>query len=133
MFESSGESTPLTQKVTLRVLDAFGATRGWRCAGGRGWRGERDAVADNDGVVADQNFLDDEAHDSLALEDVKRVGGAAQSCEERRESLCQAQEHGAVIGLVSDGLQLGAQCVLALAQRRHSFRNVSMTLEHLVS
>jgi hypothetical protein len=83
-FASNGEITPLTQKVTLRVLDAFGATRGWRCAAGRGWHGERDAVADNDGVVADQNFLDDEAYDSLALEDVKRVGGAAQSCEERR-------------------------------------------------
>src|ERR1019366_560542 len=55
--------------------------------------GDRDAVADNDGVVADQNLLDDEAYDSLALEDVKRIGGAAQSCEERRESLGQAQEH----------------------------------------
>ena len=72
-----GVATPLTQKVTLRVLERFGATRGWRCAGGRGWRGERDAVSDDDGVVADQNFLDDQAHDSLALKDIKRIGGAA--------------------------------------------------------
>lgn len=77
-------------------------------------------MADNDGVVADQNLLDDEAHDSLALDDVKRIGGAAQSCEERRKGLCQAQEHGAVVGLVGDRLQLGAQCVLPLAQRRHA-------------
>ena len=33
-------------------------------------------MADSDGVVADQNFLDHEPHDSLALEDIKRVGGS---------------------------------------------------------
>ena len=62
----------------------------WRAAI-RWWgQADRDAMPDDDGVVADEDVLDDEAHDSLALIDVKRVGGAAQTGEECRESLGKA-------------------------------------------
>jgi hypothetical protein len=65
-------------------------------------------VSDNDTVVAYKDLLDDKPHDPLALHDVKRIGGAAQSTKERREGLCQAQEGGAIASLISDRLQLGA-------------------------
>ena len=64
-------------------------------------------MADSDGVVTDQNLLDHEPHNSLPLNDIERIGSAAQTGKERRESLCQAQESGAIVGLVSDSLQLG--------------------------
>ena len=86
----------------------------------RGHRPDGDAMPDDDRVVADEDFLDDEAHDSLPLDDVKRVGGAAQTTEERRERLSKAQERGAIGSLVGDGLQLGAQRLLALPQQRHA-------------
>ncbi len=79
-----------------------------------------DAMPDDNGVIPDENVLDDEAHDSLALNDVKGVGGAAQTAEERRESLSKAQECGAIGSLVGDCLQLGAQRLLALPQQRHA-------------
>ena len=34
-------------------------------------------MADDDGVVADQDFLDHEPYDSLTLNDIECVGGAA--------------------------------------------------------
>jgi hypothetical protein len=34
-------------------------------------------VTDNDRVIADEHFLDDQAHDALSLEDVQRVCGHA--------------------------------------------------------
>jgi hypothetical protein len=79
-----------------------------------------DRLSDNDRVVPDQNLLDDETHDPLALEYVERGRGTTQAREERRESLDQAQEHGPVIDLIGDGLQLGAQRLLPLPQRWHS-------------
>ena len=71
-------------------------------------------MPDDDSVITDEDVLDDEAHDALALNDIKRVGGAAQTAEERRESLGKAQERGAIGSLVSDRLQLGAQRLFAL-------------------
>ena len=65
-------------------------------------------MADDDAVVANEDVLDDEAYDALALDDVKCVGGTAQSGEERRESLGKAQKRSPIGGLVSDRLQLGA-------------------------
>ena len=56
----------------------------------RGCQTGGDAVPDDDRVVADEDVLDDEAYDSLALDDLKRVGGAAQTAQERRESLGKA-------------------------------------------
>jgi len=77
-------------------------------------------MPDDDGVVADEDVLDDEAHDSLALNDVKGVGGAAQTAEERRESLGKAQKLCAIGSLNSDRLQLGTQPLFALPQQRHA-------------
>ena len=77
-------------------------------------------MPDDDSIVADEDVLDDEAHDSLALNDIKRVGGAAQATEERRESLGQAQERGAIGGLICDRLQLGPQRLFTLPQQRHT-------------
>ena len=64
-------------------------------------------MPDNDRVVANEDVLDDEAHDSLALHDIKRVGGTPQTTEESHESLSKVQERGAIGCLVSDRLQLG--------------------------
>jgi hypothetical protein len=77
-------------------------------------------MANHDAVVADENVLDDEAHDALALDDVKRVGSATQSGEKRRESFGEAQERSPVCRLVGDRLQLATQCLFALPKRRHA-------------
>jgi hypothetical protein len=77
-------------------------------------------MPDDDRVVANEDVLDDETHDSLALNDFKRVGGAAQTAEERGERLGEAQERDAIGSLVGDRLQLGAQRLLALPQRWHT-------------
>ena len=77
-------------------------------------------MPDDDSVVADEDVLDDQAHDSLAFNDIKRVGGAAQSAEKRRESLGQAQKRGAIGSLVGERLQLGPQRLLALPQQGHA-------------
>jgi len=47
-------------------------------------------VADHDRVIADEYLLDDQAHDTLTLNDVQGVGGHAQPRQKRRERLCQA-------------------------------------------
>lgn len=70
--------------------------------------------------MTDEHLLDDEADDALPFQDVERVGRVTQPCEECRERLGQAQEHGAVAGLIGDGLQLGAHDLLPLAQRGHA-------------
>ena len=77
-------------------------------------------MPDDDGVVADEDVFDDEAYDSLTLKDIKRVGSAAQTAEERRERLGQAQERGAIVSLVGERLQLGAQRLFALPQQWHA-------------
>jgi hypothetical protein len=77
-------------------------------------------MPDDYGVVADEDVLDDEAHDSLALNDIKRVGGAAQSAEKRRERLGQTQKRGAIGSLVGDRLQLDPQRLFALPQQGHA-------------
>ena len=82
-------------------------------------------MPDDDRVIANQNILDDQAHDSLALQDIERVGGVVQPTEERREGLGQAQERGAIGGLVSDCLQFGAQRLFALSQRQAYARAVA--------
>jgi hypothetical protein len=77
-------------------------------------------VSNNEVVIADQNILDDESHDSLPFHDIERVGRVAQSRQKIRESLCQAQEHGAVVGLIGNCSGLLAQRLFPLTQRRHS-------------
>src|SRR5882757_10492377 len=115
-----GDITPLTQKVILRIWGTPGVpSGGWRAAG-RGRCNDRNAVSNNEGVIADQNVLDDESHDSLPFHDIERVGRVSQSCQKSGESLRQAQEHGAVVGLVGDCSGLLAQRLFPLAQRGHS-------------
>lgn len=77
-------------------------------------------MPDDDCVIADEDIFDDKAHDSLALNDVKGVGSAAETAEERRESLGQVQELGAIGSLVGDRLQLGPQRPFALPQQGHA-------------
>ena len=78
-----------------------------RFAGAR-WprpRGNGNAVSDYDRVVADEHFLDDEAHDSLLLDDVERLGGRAQAREKRRQSFGQTQMGGTITGLFDQRVQ----------------------------
>ena len=82
MLDSSGETTPLTQKVTLAVWPTWRRTAVlW------GARWNWDAVTNGDGVVPYQDIFDHEPYDSLALRDIKRLSRTAQAGEERRESL----------------------------------------------
>ena len=112
--------TPRTQKV-ISADWTSGDRMGRRQAARRGWwRAGRDAVPDEDGVITDQNLLDDEAHDALTLEGVECISSAAQPRQERGERLCQSHEHGAITGLIGDRLQFGAQRFLTIAQRRHA-------------
>src|SRR5450755_4909838 len=115
-----GPFTPRTQKQTLSAWRARGPTGGCRAALRWGRRTDGNAMPDDDGVVADEDVFDDEAYDSLTLKDIKRVGSAAQTAEERRERLGQAQERGAIVSLVGERLQLGAQRLFALPQQWHA-------------
>jgi group II intron reverse transcriptase/maturase len=70
--------TPLTQKVTLVARSAFSAARGrWAPVIWPRSRGHGNAVSNNDGVIAHENFLDHQAHDTLAFGNIKRIGSAA--------------------------------------------------------
>jgi hypothetical protein len=42
-----------------------------------------------------------------------------QAGKERRQGLCQSQEHCPIVGLVSNCLQPSTECLFALAQRWH--------------
>src|ERR1700737_395291 len=114
-FESTGEITPLTQKVTLAVWLT------WRQAAVvRGTRRDWDAMANGNGVVPHQDVFDHEPHDSLALSDTKRLRSTAQAGEERCEGLRQAQECCPIVGLISNRLKLGTERLFTLAQCRHA-------------
>src|ERR1700730_4930655 len=95
---SKGLITPLTQKV----IWAF-----WlRAAVLRRTRRNRDAVTNSDGIFTDQNFFNQELHDSLAFDDTKRCRRRCASEEGMGKGFCQAQESSAILGLVNDRLQL---------------------------
>jgi hypothetical protein len=78
-------------------------------------------VTNGDGILADQNVFDQEPHDFLAINDTKRFRRTAQASKKCCESLCQAQECGAIVGLVGDRLQLSTECLLTMTQCRHTF------------
>ncbi len=80
---SSGLTQPRTQKVTPIGLSA-GSPEGMADASTGGPVGTGNAVADDDGVIGNEDLLDDQAHDALPLENVERVGGRAQSAEKCR-------------------------------------------------
>jgi len=78
-------------------------------------------VTNGDGIFANQNLFNQESYDSLAFNDTKCFRRAAQAGKECCEGFCQAQESGAILGLVGDRLQLSPECLLAMTQCRHAF------------
>src|SRR6516225_4476199 len=104
MLERMGEITPRTQKVISGGSGSVRPSRSRRVATGRGCRRNRNAVANNDIIVAYQDLLDDQTHDPLALDHVERIGVVAQTSQERRGRLCQVQELSAIVGLINDCL-----------------------------
>jgi len=79
-----------------------------------------DRVADDDGVVGHQDFLDQQANAALALVDVERLGTRAQACKKGGQALGQAQGGGTLRRLVRDRAQLRFRPLLAPAQVRHA-------------
>ena len=66
----------------------MGDFRGVAVRTGTRWRrprGNGNAVANRDRVVADENLLDEESHDPLPLQDVERLGRRPQARQKRRE------------------------------------------------
>jgi RNA-directed DNA polymerase len=102
-----GPITPRTQRQTSSASRTGGRIASCRAAIRRRYQTYGDAMADDDAVVADEDVLDDESDDALALDDVKSVRGTAQSGEKRSKRLGQTQEHSPIVGLISDRLQLG--------------------------
>jgi retron-type reverse transcriptase len=114
-----GPLTPRTQKVTSAVIDLIRCVRVRRSASIRrsGWHGN--TVADDDRVVIDQHLLDDQPHDALTFDHVEGLGGHAHPRQKRRECLCETEIRCPLARLIRDRLQLGAQCLFALAQEWH--------------
>jgi hypothetical protein len=77
-------------------------------------------VTNRNRIFADQNVFNQQADEFLTFNDAKRLCGAPQAGKKCREGFCQAQECGTIIGLVSDRLQLGGACLLALSQHGHA-------------
>src|SRR5258708_29754412 len=82
-FESTGEITPLTQKVILTVWGLRSSVLGRT-------RRKRNAVTNGDGIFADQNVFNQESHDSLAFDDTKCFSSVAQASKACCEGFCQA-------------------------------------------
>ncbi len=76
-------------------------------------------MANHDRVIADEHLLDEQAHEALPLQDVQRIRRRPQPGKKRRECFREAQIHRPLARLIGDRLQLGAQRLLALTQRRH--------------
>src|SRR5712692_5731793 len=132
MFANSGEATPRTQKVTSVDAGIIGANRRRGTASVRWCRWNGNAVADHDRVIADEHLLDEQTHEALPLEDVQRVRRSPQAREKRRERLREAQIRGPLSRLIGDRLQLGAQRLLALAQRGHPLAQLLQRQEVLL-
>jgi retron-type reverse transcriptase len=105
-----GVVTPLTQKVIWADCLA------WRYRTALWWaREDGNTMANGDGVVSDQDVFHYEPYDALAFHDIQRISSTVESFEERGEGFRQAKEGRLIIGLVHNGLQLGAQRMFALA------------------
>ena len=76
MFDSNGDYTPLTQKVTLTARRLFGLPQRRRAAILRWPRRDGDTMTDRDGLLANQDLFDHEPYDPLALGDIERVSSA---------------------------------------------------------
>src|ERR1022692_686512 len=112
-------ATPLTQKITCAAARRR-VVGSWRCFVSRGSRGYRDRVADDDGVVTDENLFDEQSDNTLTLDNVQRLRRGTQSRHERRQCFGQAQIRGAIICLVGERGQLRLQGLFAPAQPRHA-------------
>jgi len=75
-----GVITPRTQKVTSALSRAVRVSSGCRAGSVRWRRGHRDAMTDDDRVIAYKDLLDDQPDDTLPFDYVKRVRGHAQPC-----------------------------------------------------
>jgi group II intron reverse transcriptase/maturase len=84
-----GVVAPRTQKVTLRSRQCGVRTAGWRAV--TRCHGQRDAVPDDDLVVADENFLDEKPQDALAFQYVEGPRRRPQSRKERGQRFSEAQ------------------------------------------
>jgi hypothetical protein len=78
-----------------------------------------DRVPDHDGVVVDQDFLDDEPDDLLPIGDLQRLRGVVQPLKEGGQGFSEAQERRPIGGLIEDGLQFRPRGLVASAQVRH--------------
>ena len=77
-------------------------------------------MAYGDGVVSNQDVFHYEPYDALAFRDTQRISSTVEPREERGEGFCQAKEGRLIIGVVSNGLQLSAERLFALAEGRHT-------------
>ena len=73
-------------------------------------------MANDDGVLADQHLLDEEANDALALGDVQCFGRRAQPCQEVGQGLGEPEIGLAILGTIDGGLQLTVQSLLLTAE-----------------
>src|SRR6266403_5570310 len=84
-----GPMAPRTQKVTLRSRQCSVRTAGWRAVAR--CHGQRNAVPDDDLVVADEDFLDEKPQDALAFQYVEGPRRRPQSRKERGQRFSEAQ------------------------------------------
>src|SRR5258708_1546127 len=84
-----GVMAPRTQKVTLRSRQWSVRTAGWRAVAR--CHGQRDAVPDDDLVVADEDFLDEKPQDALAFQYLEGPRRRPQSRKERGQRFSEAQ------------------------------------------
>jgi hypothetical protein len=89
MFASSGLMAPRTQKITLRGGQCRVRAAGWRAVAR--CHGQRDAVTDDDLVIADEDFLDEKPQDALAFQYVEGPRRRPQSRKERGQRFSEAQ------------------------------------------
>ena len=70
------------------------------------------------GIIPDEDLLDQQPYNLLAIMDVDGLRRRPEPAEKRGERFGETKRGGAVIRLVGDRLQLAADGALALAQRR---------------
>jgi hypothetical protein len=78
-----GAFTPRTQRTTCDTRRR--PAGGWRRVAARRGSGYWNRVANNDGVVTDENLFDEKANDTLAFRNVQRLRRRTQALHERLE------------------------------------------------
>ena len=81
-------------------------------------------MADGYTVLVDQNLLDQQAEDLLALGDVESFGRLAQTLQEAGQGFGQPQHRGLLGRPIPQGLQFALQALLALTQAGHAAAQV---------